>query len=324
MRKPANGYRFPEVTFRDMETKGIILYGEDEKRIVKIKKYLSEYEDSLRSVTVLDGRLGSYDLKRLFGDESSVFTNPKPVELIKPLVSFTTEKDSIVLDFFGGSGTTAQAVLELNNADGGRRRFILVQLPEKTDRTDFPTIADLMKERVRRAIKQLEKVEETKKRKEPELKLGDAGAAPSRPLAEKPDRGFKSLKLQSSNFKAWNATVPKDADNLAKQLEMHVQHIEAGRTQEDILFEILLKSGFPLSTRIESLTLAGKTIYSIAEGAMLTCLEKELTPEVIKEIAARKPERVVCLDAGFAGNDQLKTNAAQTFKAKGVTSFRTV
>jgi len=126
--------------------------------------------------------------------------------------------------------------------------------------------------------------------------------------------------------------------SIAQQLEMHVQHIEAGRTQEDILFEILLKSGFPLGTRIESLTLAGvpaapgaqgaaqagKTVFSIAEGVMLICLEKELTPEVIKEIAARKPERVVCLDAGFAGNDQLKTNAAQTFKAKGVTSFRTV
>lgn len=119
---------------------------------------------------------------------------------------------------------------------------------------------------------------------------------------------------------------------------MHVAHIQAGRTQEDILFEILLKSGFPLATRIESLTLAaqpaapgtkgaaqtGKTVYSIADGIMLVCLEKELTPAVIKEMAARKPERVVCLDAGFAGNDQLKTNAAQTFKAKGVTSFRTV
>lgn len=138
------------------------------------------------------------------------------------------------------------------------------------------------------------------------------------------DLGFKVFKLQTSNFKAWNSAAPKDAEQLGRQLEMHVQHIEAGRTQEDILFEILLKSGFPLSTRIEPLTLAGKTVYGIAEGAMLVCLEKELTSEVIKEIAARKPERVVCLDQGFAGNDQLKTNAAQTFKGKGVTSFRTV
>ena len=139
----------------------------------------------------------------------------------------------------------------------------------------------------------------------------------------KPTRLIQRALLLATT-KDGNDLVPKDAEQLGKQLEMHVQHIEAGRTQEDILFEILLKSGFPLSTRIEPLTLAGKSVYSIAEGAMLVCLEKELNPEVIKEMAARKPERVVCLDAGFAGNDQLKTNAAQTFKDKGVTSFRTV
>jgi adenine-specific DNA-methyltransferase len=105
---------------------------------------------------------------------------------------------------------------------------------------------------------------------------------------------------------------------------MHVHHIVEGRSQEDLLFEILLKSGFPLTTPIETLTLANQTVFSIAEGAMLICLEKTLTPEVIKEMAARKPERVVCLDESFTGNDQLKTNAVQTMKTKGVTSFRTV
>ena len=105
---------------------------------------------------------------------------------------------------------------------------------------------------------------------------------------------------------------------------MHIRHIEAGRSQEDLLFEILLKSGFPLATHIEKLTLAGQPVYSVAEGAMLICLEKEISQDAINEIAARKPERVVCLDQGFSGNDQLKTNAAQTFKAKGVTSFRTI
>jgi len=145
-------------------------------------------------------------------------------------------------------------------------------------------------------------------------------------LAEKgkPDYGFKVFKLQSSNFRAWNAAQPKDAEQLGQQLEMHVQHIEAGRTQDDILYEILLKSGFPLTTKIESITMAGKPVFSVADGALLICLERPLTPEVIKAMADRKPERVVCLDDGFAGNDQLKTNAVQTMKAKGVTSFRTV
>ena len=114
MRKPANGYRFPELTFRDMDRRGIILYGEDEKRIVKIKKYLVEYEDVLRSVISMDGRLGSYDLKRLFEDEETLFTNPKPRALIETLVSFTTGPGDLVMDFFAGSGTTAHAVLSLN------------------------------------------------------------------------------------------------------------------------------------------------------------------------------------------------------------------
>ena len=105
---------------------------------------------------------------------------------------------------------------------------------------------------------------------------------------------------------------------------MHVHHIVEGRTPEDLLFEILLKSGFPPTTPIETLTLASQPVFSIAEGAMLICLEKKLTPEVIKEMAARKPQRVVCLDEGFAGNDQLKTNAVQTMKAKGVVKFQTV
>ena len=113
-------------------------------------------------------------------------------------------------------------------------------------------------------------------------------------------------------------------DSVAKQLDLHVEHILTGRSQEDILTELLLKSGFPLSTKLEQLELAGKKVFSVEEGAMLVCLEEELTNEVIKAMAEKKPSRVICLDAGFHGNDQLKTNAVQTMKARGVTSFRTV
>ncbi len=105
---------------------------------------------------------------------------------------------------------------------------------------------------------------------------------------------------------------------------MHINHVRENRSSEDILYELLLKSGFPLTTKVEILTHANKTVYSIAEGAMLVCLDGDLTHEVIKAMADLHPERVVCLDAGFAGNDQLKTNAVQTMKARGVTSFRTV
>lgn len=259
---------------------------------------------------VAGNKKATKDLNALFGDRK-VFDHPKPVDLLKRIISMATsaQKNHIVMDFFGGSGTTGEAVFEQNREDRGNRKFILVQLPEPTDLHGFASISDICKERVRRVSKKLND--------EDAGALGLEGGA-------KPDRGFKVFKLQSSNFKTWNAEVPKDPVALTQQLEMHVRHIVDGRTPEDLLFEILLKSGFPPTTPIETLTLAGKTVFSIAEGTMLICLEKTLTSEVIKEMAACKPERVVCLDEGFAGNDQLKTNAVQTMKTKGVTSFRTV
>ena len=140
----------------------------------------------------------------------------------------------------------------------------------------------------------------------------------------KQDRGFRVFKLAESNFMPWNAEVPHDAPALERQLEMHVDHIREGRTGEDILYEILLKSGFPLTTPVETITLAGLTVHSVAGGALFICLERELTLELIRAMADKKPERVVCLDEGFAGNDQLKANAVQIFKTKAVTSFKTV
>lgn len=150
MRKPANGYRFPETTFRDMQEQGIIIYGEDENRIVKIKKYLNDYEDTLRSVIVMDGRLGSYDMKRLFKTKKKVFDNPKPVDLIRKILSFVTDtlSNDIILDSFAGSGTTAQAALELNAKDNGNRKFILIEMEDYAD--------DVTAERVRRVINGVE------------------------------------------------------------------------------------------------------------------------------------------------------------------------
>jgi adenine-specific DNA-methyltransferase len=111
---------------------------------------------------------------------------------------------------------------------------------------------------------------------------------------------------------------------LETQLALHVDHLQDGRTDLDFLYEILLKNGFPLTAPVEKLILAGKTVFSVADGALLICLERKLTLEAVRAIADKKPERVVCLDEGFVGNDQLKTNAVQTFKTKGVTKFLTV
>src|SRR5262249_25605145 len=138
------------------------------------------------------------------------------------------------------------------------------------------------------------------------------------------DRGFRAYVLDESNFLPWDAYLSRDQETLESQLRLHVEHIRPGRRGEDILAELLLKSGFPLSTRVELIELAGKAVYSIADNSLLNCLEANLTLEVIRAMSERKPERVVCLDHGFAGNDQLKTNAVQIFKSKGVTSFKTV
>lgn len=321
MRKPANGYRFPESTFREMEKKGVVLYGEDENRIVKIKKYVTEYEDALRSVISLDGRLGSYELKRLFPESEPVFTNPKPAELLEALVSFASDSESIVLDFFAGSGSTGHAVLELNKKERAKRKFILVQLPEPTGRDDYLTISDIAKERVRRVINRLNEADTEASN---QLAL-TAGTPPSEANEEdQPDRGFRVFKLAESNFKPWNAQIPADAQGLEQQLELHIDHIRPDRGADDLLYEILLKSGYPLTAPVETLTLAGKQVHSVAGGLLFICLERELTLEAIRAMAERKPERVVCLDDGFAGNDQLKANAVQIFKTKGVTSFKTV
>jgi adenine-specific DNA-methyltransferase len=273
------------------------------------------------------------------------FDTEKHIDLMKRITKWMIADGDIVLDFFAGSGTTAQAVLDLNKQDDVKRKFILIQLPEPTEREDYPTIADMCKERVRRVIQKLND-EESQKSTQQSLALTPT---PALPLSEgsgdivpspfegegqdggadvdkwsSPDRGFKVFKLAESNFKAWNAEVQHEVGALEKQLELHMDHIREGRTTEDLLYELLLKSGFPLTTPVEILSVLGNAIYSIAGGLFIICLERELTLKLIRAIAEKKPERVVFLDEGFAGNDQLKANAVQIFKTKGITSFKTV
>jgi len=247
-------------------------------------------------------------LKAIFGD-SVPFDTPKPARLIIRLLSIAISKEDLVLDFFAGSGTTAHAVLDLNKQDGGNRKFILVQLPEPTGQKEFPTIAEITKERVRRVIKKLNDTDEGK------LDLHNT---------TKQDRGFRVFKLTDSNFKTWNSDSPHEKDALTKQLELHIDHVRPDRSQLDLFYELLLKSGYPLTAPVEKLSLAGKDVFNVQDGALFICLEPNLTLELIRAMADKKPERVVCLDAGFTGNDQLKANANQIFKTKGVARFQTV
>lgn len=313
IKPPQNGWRWSKQTLASKIESGEIVFSPDETRIIR-KIYLKNVEGRTPE-TILFGkdvgttRDAASEIKDLFDGELP-FDTAKPVALIKHLCSLAgVQSNDIVLDFFAGSGSTAEAILKFNAADGGMRRFALVQLPESTGRDDFATIADITKERVRRVIKKLN---------------GEDAGKLNLDNGEKLDHGFRVYKLDESNFTIWDAQVAHEAKALEKQLEFHIDHIRDGREADDILYELLLKSGFPLTTPVEKQTLAGKTVYSVAGGALMICLERALTLELIRAIAERKPERVVCLDEGFAGNDQLKANAVQTFKTKGVVKFQTV
>jgi adenine-specific DNA-methyltransferase len=329
--------------FLELDRDGRIWWGEDGNNVPAIKRFLSEVKQGRVPQTmwfyeeVGHTQEAKKELLSLipFPDSDTVFETPKPARLIRRMLQIATEPNSgdVVVDFFAGSGSTAQAVLEQNGEDGGNRRYVLIQLPEPLPKpvalsggVQLNTIAELCSERVRRVIQKLNKADEGK------LPLNGG---------QQPDRGFRVFKLAESNFKTWNANVPTgDVAALQQQLELHINHIRDGRTAEDILYEILLKSGFPLTTPVEVLTLpplpvplpqgerepdiVSKTVYSAAGGALFICLERELTLDLIRAMVEQKPERVVCLDDGFTGNDQLKANAVQIFKTKGVTSFRTV
>jgi adenine-specific DNA-methyltransferase len=283
----------------------------------RAKRFLSEVQGGIVPSTwwtrddAGDNQEASREFRDILSEAADSFDTPKPSRLIGKMLSIATNASTqdIVLDFFAGSGTTAQAVLQLNRQDGGSRRWVLVQLPEPTGRTDFPTIADICKQRVRRVIK----------------KFNDEDAAKfDMDSDSKPDRGFRVFKLDQSNFTTWDAGIRHDPAVLERQLELHVEHIRDGRSDDDILYEMLLKSGYPLTVPAEKQTLAGKTVYNVADGLFIICMERELTLDLVRAIAERKPERVALLDEGFAGNDQLKANAVQIFKTKGVTSFKTV
>jgi adenine-specific DNA-methyltransferase len=318
----SNGnWRFNKEKIEELIKNNEIYFGEDGKGRPKLKRFLRDVKEGITYGTIWDfvplNQAGSREMAELLGN-MNIFDNPKPSGLISELLKLGASKDinHIILDFFGGSCTTGHAVLDLNKQDGGNRKFIMVQLPEpcapdsEAFKAGYKTIADIGKERIRRVIKKIQEEQAQKK----DLFSGDKPEL---------DLGFKVFKLEPSNFKLWNDQIAKDKDAIKNQLEMFVEHINPKSSQEDILYELLLKSGFPLTTKIEQLPMTDKAVFSIDEGAMLICLEKDLTPEVIKAMAEKKPVRVICLDEGFHGNDQLKTNAVQIMKSRDI-KFRTV
>ena len=300
----------------------LLYWGKDGKsKSPRRKQFLSEAKPVVPRSVWSYSEAGStqkatIEIRELF-DGISVFTYPKPKDLLKKIIYHATvdNEEDIILDFFTGSGTTAHAVYEKNMEDGGDRKYICVQLPEPTQekteayKAGYKNIAEIGKERIKRAVK---KIQEENKQKS----LLNQG--------KNMDLGFKVFKLNQSNFRVWEGEIPEEKEK-SKQIEMHMDDfIHSGSSDEDLLYEILIKTGFELTTKIKILKIENKIIYSVEDHTLLICLEKEITKELILAMARLQPARVVCLDSGFNNNDWLKTNAVETMRSHNVKDFKTI
>jgi adenine-specific DNA-methyltransferase len=246
---------------------------------------------------------GSADISAL-GLDASWFDYPKPLALIKSLIRFGAGVDSIVLDFFAGSGTTAQAVLELNAEDSGNRRFIQVQLPEPLDPTGpaakagQKTIADIARVRITKVLNVL------------------GGQLQGKQL----DLGFRGFKLADTNFTKWHVTSDADATALEKHILDLRDSANDDATPESLLMELLLKQGYSLTELIDDVEIEGLALKSVGDNLVLTYLDKRVKPtlEQLRKVVEQKPARFIILEDVFQGDDELKTNLVQECKSRDV------
>ena len=308
---PKRQWRWSKDRVKEAISKNEILFNknQDGQWVLYSKQYLNDESGERRKTkaqSIIDNiftQEGTKEIISLFGDDKT-FPFPKPVELLKKLIEIgCLSNNDIVMDFFAGSATTAHATMKINAEDGGHRRYICVQLPEplqqdtEAHKNGYKTVADIGKERIRRVIKQFED---------------------KSPNPESLDLGFKVLKLDKSCFKEWDGNPNISQQMLLKQIEEQIDYIDPKASTEEILYELILKDGLSPTTPIKKLSILGKTVYSIQKGALLICLDRELTEDFILKLVETEPtpKKVICLDAGFRNNDQLKTNAVHTFKTR--------
>ncbi|WP_257294452.1 site-specific DNA-methyltransferase [Endozoicomonas sp. YOMI1] len=311
---PPNGryWVFGENEVKKRISEGRIIFGKSGTGRPIQKKFLNERTSMRRKAESWWDKHGmNEDGTSEVGELLSpkIFSHPKPSITIKHLSNICTQNDDLVLDFFAGSGTTAHAVMQLNKEDGGNRKFIMVQLPEMTgEKSDaykagFKTIAEISKERIRCTAKKI--------MKDAPGYIGDLG--------------FKVFKLDSSNIKPWDA----DFENLEQMILGADDSLKEDRSAKDVLYEILLKYGLDLTLPIEEHVLAGKTVHNIGCGALMICLDDEITLDVVNAIGELKKElqpevmRVVFKDAGFA-DPVVKTNAIQVLKQFGIDDVKSI
>ena len=289
---------------------GRMWFGKDGKGIPRRKTYLSEREGKNVWTWWPNSEVGhsqeaTQEVKNIF-DGHAYFDYPKPVRLLKKLIQIGSNENAIVLDFFSGSGTTAHALMSLCQEDNINRKFILVQLTEKLDpegeayKAGYKTICDIGEERIRRAGKKI--------REESPLTTGEL------------DTGFRVFRVDSSNMKD---VYYRPKDYKQGQMNLFADNIKEDRTPEDLLFQVMLDLGVLLSSRIEETVIAGKKVFSVADGYLIACFDKDVTEETVKAIAQQHPFYAVFRDSGMA-TDSVMTNFEQIFETYSPKTVRRV
>ena len=295
-------WRLSRKAFRERLEDNRIWFGPNGDNVPAMKRFLSELRKTgitpmtIWKYTEVDHSQGATQkLAKLF-DGKKYFDYPKPVSLIERCLQLYSDKDSLILDFFSGSATTAHAVMQLNAEDGGNRKFIMVQLPELTDekseayKAGYKTICEIGKERIRRA--------------------GAKIKADSPLTTQHLDTGFRVLKLDSSNMKE---VFYSPKDTAQQDLFSLVDNVKDDRTSEDLLFQVMLELGATLDSKIEESVVDGKAIYNVADGYLVACFDQKVTDEVVTAIAKMQPMYAVLRDTSLA-DDATATNFEQIFK----------
>lgn len=298
---PGRCWRFSEESFLEKVKDNRIWFGPEGNGVPRVKRFLSELKfEGMAPTSILfhkevgHSQEGSKEVTALFGDKG-VFDGPKPVRLLQRLLTLANLDDnSIILDFFSGSASTAHAVMKMNAEKQKHCPFIMVQLPEhiseKKKEQGYETVCEIGKERIRRAGKKI--------KEESPLTTQDL------------DTGFRVLKLDSTNMQDIYYS-PKDISQA--DLFSQVDNVKPDRTGEDLLFQVMLELGATLDSKIETTTVAGKTIYNVAEGYLVACFDPDVTDDVVKSIAQMQPAYAVLRDASMK-DDSTATNFEQIFK----------
>jgi adenine-specific DNA-methyltransferase len=296
-------WRVPEYRFKEMVSDNRIWFGENGGNIPAIKRFLTEVKDGIVPMTIWKytdvghNQDATKELKLLFENKSYLET-PKPVKLLNRIAYLGSQSDDLILDFFSGSASTAHAVMKLNAQDGGNRKFIMAQIPEATDekseayKADYKTIAEIGKERIRRAG---EKIKTDNADKEGIDNL---------------DTGFRVLKVDSSNMK--DVYFSPDNTSQDDMFDM-ASNIKDDRSDEDLLFMVLLDWGIDLSVKIERREVLGKAVYFADDDYLAACFSDNIDENFVKAVVAEQPRKVVLRDSGFASSS-VKINVEQIFK----------